>query len=160
MPFDGPLLEIDWELELRPAIEKWRVRLASMDPSTKATIDFESRSACDLKKHGSYIYSQHPTTEVMCLSYKLPSEYFVRRWHMAHPQHLISESPPPVELFAYVLAGGLVEAHNAFFEQVMWLHQMVVQYDWPKVPPKQWRAPPRRRALLHCLGPSRTPVWQ
>ena len=27
------------------------------------TIDFETRSACDLKKAGAWVYSEHPTTE-------------------------------------------------------------------------------------------------
>ena len=126
MPFDGPPPKTDWEERLADQIEYWHTWRQANPQWFKATIDFEGRSACNLKRYGSYIYSLHPTTEVMCLSYRLPGEDFVRRWHMAHPQHLIAESQPPVELFAYVLAGGLVEAHNAFFEQVIWLHQMVI----------------------------------
>lgn len=29
-------------------------------------IDYETQSACDLKKYGSYVYAQHPTTKVLC----------------------------------------------------------------------------------------------
>lgn len=139
MPFDGLPEETTWDEALRPLVERWRHWLLENPHRNKATADFESRSACDLKKHGGYLYSLHPTTQAMCLHYKLPGEGRVRRWHMAHPQHLIAESPAPEELFAFVLAGGLVEAHNAFFEQCMWLNVMVARHGWPKVPPKQWR---------------------
>lgn len=138
MPFDGLPLATDWGVRLRPAIERWQAYLLS-DPSAKSTADFESRSACNLRKHGAYLYSQHPTTEVMCLSYKLPGETTIRRWHMAHPQHLIGESLPPEELFAFILAGGLVEAHNAFFEKCVWRFMMMAHYGWPEVPLEQWR---------------------
>jgi hypothetical protein len=30
-------------------------------------IDFETASACDLKKAGAWVYSEHPTTEIICL---------------------------------------------------------------------------------------------
>lgn len=102
------------------------------------TIDFETRSACDLKAHGSWIYSKHASTEAMCLAYRLPGQK-VDLWHMAHDKHLISESPPPEDLFAFIEAGGLVEAHNAFFERVIWLNVMVRRHGWPKVPHEQWR---------------------
>ena len=140
MPLDRATSETDWEILLADRIGTWRHAVSEYSPQQlKATIDFETRSTVSLKKHGGYKYSRHPTTEAMCLSYKLPGEAFVRRWHMAHPQHLIAETSPPMELFAFILAGGLVEAHNAFFEQVIWLHVMVDRYRWPKVPPEQWR---------------------
>ncbi len=104
-----------------------------------ATIDFETRSACALKKHGSWVYAQHETTDAICLSYKLPGSNTVGRWHMAHPQHLITESPPPQDLFDHIASGGLVEAHNAFFERVIWMHVMVKRYGWPEMPHLQWR---------------------
>lgn len=33
-----------------------------------AIVDFESYSECDLKKCGSWEYSKHPTTEILCVS--------------------------------------------------------------------------------------------
>jgi len=107
----------------------------------RATIDFETRSVCDLKKHGSWIYSKHPTTQAMCLSYRLPfwPEGKVGRWNMAHPHCGIEEAPPPQDLFDWIEAGGLVEAHNAFFERVIWLNVMVARHGWPEMPPRQWR---------------------
>ncbi len=123
---------------LADRVEFWRGRLALLTRPI-GTIDFEGRSACSLNKHGSWPYSEHPTTEAMCLAYKLPGADDPALWHMAHPQHLIDESPPPLELFAFILAGGLVEAHNSFFERGMWLNVMVARHGWPKVPHLQWR---------------------
>lgn len=105
----------------------------------RATIDFEGRSACDLRKHGSWRYAKHETTEVMCLAYKLPHIPEIQLWHRAHPEYLIAESPPPVELFNFIAQGGEVEAHNAFFERMLWRHIMVPRYGWPEMPHLQWR---------------------
>lgn len=107
--------------------------------ASKATIDFETRSVVDLKKHGSWRYAKDPSTEAMVLRYKLPGSDRVGIWHMAHPQHLIAESPPPQDLFDHIAAGGLVEAHNAFFERMIWMHIMVPRYGWPEMPHLQWR---------------------
>lgn len=138
MPFDG--LGTDWSELLAAEVSKWRGYL-SFHPFAKATADFETRSTCDLKRHGSYLYSLHHTTEAMCLSYRLPGYTAGRvgRWHMAHPRQLVGESDPPLDLFAFILAGGLVEAHNAFFERVIWGNVMVVRHGWPEVGPLQWR---------------------
>ena len=104
------------------------------------THDFETKSACSLLKHGAWVYSEHPTTEAMCLTYNLPWEGDRwRLWHMAHPQHLISESPPPDDLFRAVADGCLMEAHNSFFEYGIWHHVMVRRRGWPAVPVGQYR---------------------
>ncbi|RUQ78583.1 hypothetical protein ELZ19_06900 [Brucella abortus] len=128
----------DWAQRLSDRVEYWRERIASLSRPL-ATIDFETRSACDLKKHGGWEYSKHPTTEAMCLAYMLPGDERPRLWHMAHPQHLIAESEAPLELFAFILAGGLVEAHNAFFERAIWKNVMVARHGWPEMPHRQWR---------------------
>jgi len=39
-----------------------------------AIIDFETRSVADLKKVGAWNYSKHPTTEILCMAYKLPGQ--------------------------------------------------------------------------------------
>lgn len=129
---------LDWNTRLAPAIERWRAYLY-LHPDAKGTMDFESRSTCDLTKRGAWLYSKNPGTEVMCLAYKLPCYDDPDLWHRSHPEHLIAESGPPVDLFAFVLAGGPVEAHNAFFERCIWKNAMVTGYGWPEVPHLQWR---------------------
>lgn len=104
-----------------------------------ATIDFESRSVFDLKKGGAWLYSKHHMTEVMVLRYLLPGMDTPGIWHMAHEMHMIDESPAPKDLFNWIKDGGPVEAHNAFFERVMWMNIMVRRYGWPEIKDDQWR---------------------
>lgn len=105
----------------------------------RATIDFETRSPVDLKKCGAWVYAEDDRTEAMCLSYLLPWMSEPALWHMAHEQHLIAESDPPEDLFRFIRSGGLVEAHNAFFERAIWENIMMPRYGWPKISSPQWR---------------------
>lgn len=128
--------------------------VANRSPDDKATIDFETRSECDLLKCGGSVYSEHPTTEAMWLKYRLPSGA-KGEWHMALLHHRIRESPPPQELFDWIADGGLVEAHNAFFERMIWKNVMVKRHGWPPVPHEQWRCSAAKTssfALPRALG--------
>jgi DNA polymerase len=53
----------------------------------RATIDFETRSACNLRKHGTWRYSIHPSTDILCLVIRLPHwpEGHTALWHPAMP---------------------------------------------------------------------------
>jgi DNA polymerase len=147
MAFDGtPQILSDWELRLADRIAYWREWLEdarALGDEPIATVDFEGRSTVDLIKRGGWLYSKHESTEALCLAYLLPNREAtlenVGLWHMAHEHLLIAESEPPEDLFAFILAGGCVEAHNAFFERCMWRHVMVARYGWPDVPHLQWR---------------------
>jgi DNA polymerase len=104
------------------------------------THDFETRSAASLNARGSHVYSRHPTTSAMCLAYNLPWEGDrVRLWHMAHPSQLIAESDPPEELFRAIRDGCLFEAHNAFFERMIWRGVMMPRHGWPLIPDDRYR---------------------
>ena len=103
-----------------------------------ATIDFETKSECDLRECGAWVYSRHPSTRVMCMAYHLPGYDDVELWHVGYDQYSIPESPPPEDLFAFIRDGGLVEAHNAFFERAIWRNVMV-PHGWPEVPHHAWR---------------------
>lgn len=61
---------------------------------------------------GSWAYSKHPSTEVIWLAYDLLDGRGVRSW--------FPWMPAPLELFDYVSRGGLLEAHNSFFEYGIW----------------------------------------
>jgi hypothetical protein len=39
------------------------------NPRYKITIDYETRSKCDISTHGGWLYSKDPSTEVLCLAY-------------------------------------------------------------------------------------------
>ena len=77
-------------------------------------IDFETRSACDLKVAGVYNYAQHGSTEVLCMSYAFDDED-VQTW-------LPSQPFPDI-------TGQMIYAHNAAFERLIFWY--VLQLDIP-----------------------------
>jgi DNA polymerase len=67
-------------------------------------LDFETRSACDLKSRGVYNYAQDLTTEVLCMSYAV-DDGEVLTW--------LPGQPLPK------LTGHRIMAHNAAFERLI-----------------------------------------
>jgi len=104
---------------------------------------------------GTENYARHPTTEVLTFSYRLPGGP-LRRWKPGQP--------PPQDLFDYLAAGGLFEAHNIMFERMIWHWVCVRKYGWPDLPPAQLRCsmakarvnawPPSLANLTKALGTS------
>lgn len=119
--------------------------------SRPATIDFETRSACSLRKSGTWTYSKHATTQVLCMAFRLPHwpKDETALWHPAFPHLDLPESRDRLdELFAWILSGELVEAHNAWFERCVWLNLMGPRYGWPAVASEQWRCSAAKAAAL------------
>ncbi len=96
-------------------------------------IDFETRSAVDLKKTGVYVYAEDPSTDVWCAAYAFGEEP-VQLWAP-------SEDFPdyPKEIAEHVRSGGIIYAHNANFERVIWRHILAKRYGWPEPKVEQWR---------------------
>lgn len=98
----------------------------------RATIDFETKSALKIKECGAWLYSKHRTTRVACLAFLLPgdSPAYPSLWHSGYmsargwvPAGLWSDSPHTLDdLFTYIRSGGIIEAHNSFFERCIWHH--------------------------------------
>lgn len=98
----------------------------------RATIDFETRSTGDIQRIGAWKYSKHPSTRVLCLSFRLPGDDRPSLWHAGYfddekrewiEAGIFTGSPRKLEdLFEWIKAGGIVEAHNAFFERCIWEH--------------------------------------
>ena len=121
----------------------------------RATADFETRSACSLRKSGAWRYSLDPTTQVMCLAFRLPywPEGETALWHPAFPALGIAEGGDldrMPELFYWILAGDVIEAHNAWFERSVWTNIMAPHYGWPGVKSEQWRCS-AAKAAVHAL---------
>lgn len=139
-------------MDIRETVRAWTLAFVN-GLQCRATIDFESRSACAIKL-GAHIYSIHPSTEIMCLSVRLPywPHGVVKTWHPAYPHLGIEEEGQEVlaELFRWIELGGLVEAHNAGFEKAMWRNVCVKRMGWPTVPQKQWRCSAAKCAV-HTL---------
>lgn len=101
-------------------------------------LDFETASACDLRKAGAWRYAEDPTTEVVSLT-----------WRLSGSNH------EPVLWSPYLSTNGNIEAleelndharntdilfvaHNTGFEKAIWRRIMMEQYGLPDVPNSRW----------------------
>jgi DNA polymerase len=101
---------------------------------TTLHIDFETRSACDLRVAGLDNYAKHPTTDVWCMAAAFDSEA-VELLTMLEFDFI----RPGGRMHEHVKSGGIVVAHNAAFELAIWNNVMVKKYGWPPLDPKQVR---------------------
>ena len=95
------------------------------------SIDFETRSAVDLRKTGVYKYAADQSTDIWCMAYKAPWSDDVLVWQ---PGDAVD-----THLEDWIMAGGLLSAWNANFERTIWNEIMVSRYQWPRTAIKQWR---------------------
>lgn len=93
-------------------------------------IDFETRSARNIKTVGAYLYFQCPHARVLMASYKINGGPKTR-WRFGQPC--------PDDIRAHVEAGGIISAHNASFERLAWWIILTPQYGWPKPKLEQFR---------------------
>src|SRR5579859_1886399 len=96
-------------------------------------LDYETRSEVDVADVGGVTYAQHPSTEIMCVGYKINNEK-AKIWLPWR------DSPPAdfVNAFNYDRDESLV-AHNALFEYC--ITEWVLRKKYPRV---FWPAFPRR----------------
>jgi DNA polymerase len=80
-------------------------------------LDFETRSHCDLKKHGVYNYAQDATTDVLCMSYAFDDEEVVT-W--------LPTQPFPKRVRDHK---GLIYAHNAAFERLIFWYVLQINFE-------------------------------
>lgn len=85
-------------------------------------IDFETYSACDLKKAGVHAYAEHPTTGVWCAAYAF-DDGPVQIW--------VAGEPCPPEIDEHIRAGRAVWAHNAVFERLIIREILFRFFGWP-----------------------------
>jgi DNA polymerase len=86
-------------------------------------LDWETISNVDLLVHGVYRYVESPYCDAVLASYRI-GDGPLRRWRRGQPC--------PEDIRAHVAAGGLIRAHNAAFERLIWWHVMCVKHGWPK----------------------------
>ena len=80
-------------------------------------LDFETRSHCDLKRHGVYNYAQDATTDVLCMSYAFDDEDVVT-W--------LPTQPFPKRVRNHK---GLIYAHNAAFERLIFWYVLQINFE-------------------------------
>lgn len=112
------------------------------------TLDFETRSFVELSGKtgvGTWSYSQHPTTAILCMAYKIddnPTQIWAP-WadDLEYLRTVDAAGAPkggcPIDLVARIAAGDQLVAHNAFFERAMW-ENILVPAGWPEIKPEQW----------------------
>lgn len=79
----------------------------------RVIVDFETFSELDVTDVGAWRYAEHPSTEILCMSYRLPDQK-TQSWYPGIPF--------PPDLIKHVDAGFPVEAHNAQFERAIWFN--------------------------------------
>lgn len=105
-----------------------------------AHLDFETRSATDLKKSGVYRYCEDTTTGVWGFAWRI-GDGRVYQWRQGYPD--------PTELLQHVANGGVVVAHNAGFERTVWNVVMARTHPhWPKLFIKQQDCTQARAAAV------------
>ena len=93
------------------------------------SIDFETRSAVDLRKTGVYVYADGPSTDIWCMAYAFGEE---------EPKIWTPDMEMDVRLEDHIVEGGALRAWNANFERVIWNAVMVKRYQWPRTRSSQW----------------------
>ena len=93
-------------------------------------IDFETSSACDLKKAGSYRYAEDITTEIICLGYTIDGAT-PELWtpDTGIPEKFLKEIMNPKCMFV---------AFNCAFEKPIWRNIMVPVFGVPDIPNDRW----------------------
>lgn len=111
---------------------------------SKLHLDFESRSEIDIWSAGAWVYSQAPSTELLCLAYAFDNDPV-----QIIPWEDISLGLIPSEVTNEIKKGIPVYAFNALFEESMWQNILVKKYNQPKIPIHQWRC-----VMAQCLARS------
>jgi DNA polymerase bacteriophage-type len=97
----------------------------------KPHIDFETRSACDLKRAGVHRYAEHSTTDILCMAWCIGGG----------PVHVWAPGDPdPEPLLDAIRKGAWVGAHNAAFEATLWREALLPKHcpHWPQLPITQF----------------------
>lgn len=95
----------------------------------KLTIDFETRSAADLKNCGAAAYAEHPSTEVICLAVKKhgqePVVWFSPDFRFPNcPAWAVLPVIDDATLRQMIDKADIIEAHNMNFVFNIWKYTM------------------------------------
>ena len=82
------------------------------------SLDYETYSECDLKTCGAWVYSEHPSTEVICMGYAY-GRAEPELWLPGQPLPKFVQNPNQYPLHAW----------NSFFEYCIWHNTL----KWSKV---------------------------
>jgi len=94
----------------------------------KIILDVETRSECNIWSTGAWVYSTHPSTQVLCAGYAVDNG----------PIQLLTDNFEP--LYALLRdEQNYFYAFNAFFERVIWKNVLEKKHGAPPAPLMRWR---------------------
>lgn len=96
----------------------------------KVSIDFETRSAADLRHSGVHIYAQHPTTKILTVAWKLDGE--------AVRSAVVLDTFPSDLIHLAAQQDTVFQAFNAQFERIIW-NTVATRLGAPPLPISRWR---------------------
>ena len=94
------------------------------------SVDFETCSHHDLGEGGAHNYAAHPTTDILCISFRDGMMHSL--WHPKMGK------PLPPWVLEHIRLGLPLAAWNARFECLIWQHIGVPRYGFPPIPHDQW----------------------
>ena len=107
-------------------------------------LDFETRSACDLKKCGAWRYSIDPTTEILCFAYAYDEEPI----QIMTRQDIVMQTEQLKDFERLTPRVTEIHAHNANFEMCIWENVLVRRFGFPRIEISKWRCSAARCATL------------
>lgn len=91
-------------------------------------IDFETRSELDLKKSGTFVYSDDSSTDILCMAYQVDDQ----------PPGLWIPTNPLPDFMKKITRDTIFVAHNALFEHCIWNAVGIKKYHFPNIHASQW----------------------
>lgn len=96
------------------------------DKTQYLIFDWETRSHVDLKKSGAYVYAKDPTSEILCVAYRLGTRETLRQVKTRAFSPLLGPVGQAPEYGDFITAlldpEVMLTAHNAYFERVITEH--------------------------------------
>jgi DNA polymerase len=108
----------------------------------EVSVDLETYSEVDLTACGVHVYANHPSTDVLCMSFS--NGVITVTWTPGESL--------PKWLIDHIESGGKLVAFNAAFERLLWQAVLVRKYGFPPTKLRQWWCTAARAA---CLGTPR-----
>jgi len=117
----------------------------------KLTIDMETRSRVDLRTCGVYVYAEDPSTEILCIAFKLgddTTKVFVPELGkkvLSSKQEgfkgfkKVKNLSGLIDLEIAIQKATTIEAHNMSFEATLWHHVMFKRHGYIALPPEKLR---------------------
>ena len=106
------------------------------------TLDYETKSVCDLKKCGAAVYAQHPSTDVTFLGYSFNGDLSTAGlWRAGNWGVGIMPDPFPEELLEFLFGRKKlpwIVAHNSFFEKMITRYVLTPRYHFPSLEQHRW----------------------